>query len=369
MNNYLPTDTEYVHIYGRTKVQNPLPLFWTGSGIEFSTNSSEVWIELEADYEHKENWVQIEMDDIIIQRFIVPKGRHKFCVYRDFSDMDVRCVRLLMSAQPFGEDSKRKLLVHGIECSGSLKPVQKKKMNIEFVGDSLTSGEGLTGTRKTSAWSAGIFGIQDHYALTVARHFNADYRLVSQCGWGVYSAWDNNINNNIPDHYLEICSVLNGEDNKELGAFDNYDFDSWKADIVVINLGTNDWNGTNMPMWTDPDTGKSWKMTLTEAGELNELSKTTFQNAMFEFLKKVRKYNQNSIILWVYGMCGQEMDTYIAETLENYKSKTGDKKVDYQKLADTREEWRGANNHPGRKDHLAAAELIIEKINNLLLTF
>lgn len=53
MNSYLPTCPE-IHILGRTKMQNPLPLFWTGSGLELRTDSTQLWFELESDYAERE---------------------------------------------------------------------------------------------------------------------------------------------------------------------------------------------------------------------------------------------------------------------------------------------------------------------------
>lgn len=40
MKDYLPTD-ERVLVLGRTVMRNPLPLFWTASGMELRTNSSD----------------------------------------------------------------------------------------------------------------------------------------------------------------------------------------------------------------------------------------------------------------------------------------------------------------------------------------
>ena len=61
MNRYLPTCPE-IHILGRTKMQNPLPLFWTGSGLELRTDSTQLWFELESDYTDREEWIRIEVD-------------------------------------------------------------------------------------------------------------------------------------------------------------------------------------------------------------------------------------------------------------------------------------------------------------------
>ena len=74
MNSYLPTCPE-IHILGRTKMQNPLPLFWTGSGLELRTDSMQLWFELESDYTDREEWIRIEVDGFCLQRMMVPGDR------------------------------------------------------------------------------------------------------------------------------------------------------------------------------------------------------------------------------------------------------------------------------------------------------
>lgn len=64
---------------GRTKHTVPLPLFWTASGLEIRTDSSELWFDVESDYEFCEEWIRIEVDGFCMQRMMVPKGRTKLC--------------------------------------------------------------------------------------------------------------------------------------------------------------------------------------------------------------------------------------------------------------------------------------------------
>ena len=51
--------------------------------LEFDTDSTECWIDLECDYSIREMYLRVELDGFLIQRFMIPKGRNKFCLYRD----------------------------------------------------------------------------------------------------------------------------------------------------------------------------------------------------------------------------------------------------------------------------------------------
>lgn len=110
-------------------------------------------------------------------------------------------------------------------------------------------------------------------------------------------------------YYEQVCGLLNGEKNKKLGAFENWDFDRFEPDVIVVNLGTNDGSGTQ-------DVGK-------------------IKNTTELFVEKLRKCNPKSYILWAYGMLGDEIAAILEETVENYKEKTGDKHVEFFKLPDT----------------------------------
>jgi len=366
MFKYLPTDSEHIHVYGRTKKTNPMPLFWTASGVEFNTRATECFVTLEADYSASEVWIEVEMNDCLLQRFVVPKGKNEFLLFKGFTDSEVRTIKVRMSSQPIQDDQARKLLIHEICADRELEAVVAKKRKIEFVGDSLTSGEGLTGRGNDDVWCAGIFGLQGHYGLMCAKYFDADYSIVSQSGWGVCTGWDNNINNVIPVYYEQVCGVLAGSVNDKLGAFDAHDFTKWQPDVVVINLSTNDGGALHQAPWTDPKTGIRYKMHLGSDGSgMDEDSAAKFEGAAVAFLKKVRKNNPNAYIVWAYGMCDHEMEKYVLEAIETYKTESGDEKMTYVSLPEAKKEQLGSHGHPGVLDHAAAGEVLINHIKEL----
>ena len=368
MYKYLPTDSEHIHIFGRCIRKAPLALFWTASGIEFNTDSSEIWIDIECDYEHKENFLRFELDGVCIQRFMVMKGRHEYCILRGFEGEELKNNKVLLEAQPMGDDASRKLLIHGVSCDRLLQPVCDKNIRIEFVGDSITSGEGLGASALTNIWCTGIYGLNSHYAVTTANHFEADYSIVSQSGWGVYCGWDNNMNNNIPSVYTKVCGVVSGSVNEELGASCDNDFDSWQPDIVVVNLGTNDGGASSSPEWTDPDTGKTYQMKRDgeDKDTLDAESADKFETAAVNFLKMLREKNKEAHIVWAYGMCDHFMEKYILEAIDKYKDETEDEKVDYVSLPECRAEQLGAHGHPGIKDHEAASKVLIAALGKYI---
>ena len=76
--------------------------------------------------------------------------------------------------------------------------------------------------------------------MSVSDALSAEYRVVSQSGWGIVTGWDGIVENKIPPYYKQVCGLLTGERNASLGALEDYDFKAWQPDAVIINLGTND---------------------------------------------------------------------------------------------------------------------------------
>jgi len=365
MYEYSPIDKDHVRIYGRTVKREPLPLFWTASGVEFDTDSTEASVDIECNWTTHEYYLRVEIDGFLVQRFMVMPGRNKYCLFRALPQGEVKTVTVIMETQPIQEDVSRHLLLHKIITDCVLQPVLPKSHKIEFIGDSLTSGEGLTGTGAIKEWATGIYGLNGHYARQVAGHFDAEYSIVSQSGWGVYCGWDNNIHSNIPEFYEQVCGVTAGKENESLGAFDAWDFRSWSPELVVVNLATNDGGATGSPAWTDPDTGAEHKQQPIEDGQWDEASRDRFENAVYDFLKKLRRCNPDSYILWVYGMCGPLMEPYIKETMDRYKSDTKDERVSYLALKECPECDFGAHAHPGAKNHTENAGIIIKEVEKL----
>ena len=115
--------------------------------------------------------------------------------------------------------------------------------------------KGSAATRDFWAGSA-MFGVNGHYALKTAEHFDADYRILSQSGWGVYCSCYNDLIRVMPRYYEQICGVLKGEHNESLGAFEKNDFRKWQPEVVVVNLGSNDGFALVGESWTDPEDGR-----------------------------------------------------------------------------------------------------------------
>lgn len=365
MNTYIPAEEPLIRILGRTHISNPLPLFWTASGVEFTVDGTELYFELETDYEIHEQWIRIEVNGYPMIRTALLKGDNTVCVFRGLEMGVPKKVRFYKEVQPMRADASNCLLLKAIRTDGMLLETEEKKYRIEFVGDSITSGEGMAGTTAMHVWAPTIFSTQGHYALRTGEQLDAEVRLISQSGWGVCSSWDNDPVRTLPPYYEKICGIVKGTKNEKLGAFLENDFTRWKPDVIVVNLGSNDCFAFDNPAWTDEE-GRTYQQKRNPDGSFEKESADRFEKAVYDFLVKLRKYNSDSHILWAYGMIDDTMCPYIVNALERYVKDSGDGKAEYLALPVLRPEWKGANDHPGAPSHEAASNVLTERIRALL---
>ena len=171
-----------------------------------------------------------------------------------------------------------------------LEKPQDKELYIEFVGDSITCGYGLlykgqkTITNNRPSISSATMG----YAYKTAKTLNADYSIISQSGIGVYVGYVREYN--MKEIYPYICKRYNHE---------AYNFER-KPNFVVINLGTND-AGVNE--------------------EIDHKPLSEIKQGFIDFLKVIKKHNENSKIVWCYGMMRNELNDTIEEVVKELGGK------------------------------------------------
>jgi lysophospholipase L1-like esterase len=114
---------------------------------------------------------------------------------------------------------------------------------IEFVGDSLTAGYGIEWT--TGANSAAFANERLSHTAIVAARFGAERHTIACSGRGLVqdATGDTSYAGNMVDRWLR---------RQESAAHPDYltpwDFSTWQADVVTVNLGTNDYTHGPIPI-------------------------------------------------------------------------------------------------------------------------
>ena len=347
------------------KGKNPLALFWGAAALEVNVNATEVWVKISSDYDSHEIWCRVEVNGFPVSRFMVPKGEPQWiCIARNMNPQKNKLISIIKDTQPMPGDSKHSFLIHelGLNDEGKFLPVPQRPLKIEFIGDSITSGEGLAGGCDEQEWITQWFCAGKSYAVRASHALNADWNVFSQCGWGLCWGWNGDRNAKMPPHYEQVCSVLDGGYHRSLGADEKYDFGNG-SDFVVLNLGTNDNGAFYQPVWKDSE-GTEYPLNKEKDGKF-------IAQSTVAFLKLIRKHNPHAKIIWSWGMIKLDfVPECIADGVELYKKETGDKAVwllELDSMEDVEKvlEDKGSRGHPGPKTHKLAAERIVELINRI----
>lgn len=348
--------------------KNPLALFWSASGIEICTNASELWVQVSSDYSVNEIYLAVQISGYTIARFMAPKEKSWICVAKNLNPQEKNNISIIKDSQPSAFDPNHIVQIHQIAVTKNAEffQVPKKDCFIEFIGDSITSGEGLCGRPEAPEWISSYISVSNNYAMQIAKIKNAEISIISQCGWGITRGWDSNIYSNIPSHYQNVCSIFNSPMQKELGSCQEYDF-SKKADFVVVNLGTNDNSSFNNP-WTDESTGNVYQYQVNDDGTVAESSKKEIYEGIKNFLYQIRKNNPSAKILWVWGMLKlDKIPAILQNAMEDYKKESGDQNVfslELDAMEDVENHLldKGSRWHPGPKTHELAAKKISQNL-------
>lgn len=367
LKTYTLEETLHYKVHGRTDYsQNPLPLFWNGSGIEVNVTGTELWIDVEVDFDFHEPWVGTSIDGAFMSRHMLMPGNYSLCLFRNMTPDAVKNVRFYRELQAMSDDNATHVLIHGFRSDGEFRPVTDRCFKLEFIGDSITSGEGTYGPIGDQPWISMFMSSSRNYATMISETLNADCRILSQGGWGALCGWDNNPYHNLPSCYEKICGLAFGEFNEKLGAQKPNPFSQWTPDAIIVNLGTNDNSAFNQPEWKDPVTGETFKQHTNEDGSYNAEDLARFEKAVLDFLYMLRRNNPSSHIVWVYGMLGYELTLPIANAVNTFCKETGDRKAHFLQLPNTTEETLGCRFHPGVKSHERAAKVLSEYLASLL---
>ena len=372
MKEYKINKIENKRILGRNAYKNDeaLPLFWGGAALEVNIKAREIWACISTTYNNLEQWLAVEINGAPVSRFMLNKEKTWYCLARNMNPEKENLISIIKDTQPMSEDSTHSLVIHalGLDEAGEFVPVAPRKYSIEFIGDSITAGEGTVGAPDEMDWICQWMSASKTYAVQTAKLMNADWNCMGKSGWGICWAWDGNRDCKIPPHYEQVCSVLKDANSVSLGSQEKWDFNGGRgSDFVVINLGTNDESGMNSGALRQAQgVGRSATFPSLQSKLADEIT-----SAVKSFLTVIRSHNPNAKILWCWGMLKlQVVPGLIQKAVEEYKAESGDKNVytleleSLDELEKTPQE-KGSRGHPGMKTHQAAASKIVASLRSL----
>lgn len=318
--------SENIRLLGRMDLtQDPVCLDWTGSGFEVMLKGEELWVELEAPVRKPDLWVCALADGHPIARFPVQEGRRWYPLVLGMDGNNSRKVTLVKETQAMPAAPEATVMVHALRYEGELMPLPEPALRIEFIGDSLTSGEGALAPKDNDEWISLWFTACGNYTHYACKALNAERRVLSQSGYGVSWDWEGKPEGNMSEGYRKIAGVMKGEAAEKRGCQKDYDFASWPADVVCIRLLTNDIGA------------------MLRDQKQDELGGTLTDNCA-RFVRTVRECNPKAKIVWI--LPDSQRFPHIAVNAVNRCMAEGVGDVSCFVMPDYTEADMGARQHP-----------------------
>lgn len=355
-----------LNLQGRDYLRNGYPnLDWTASEIEFwATASGNVEISMDVNIKARSQiYFTVYVDDVRQPRMgiyhssvpnadnVVKDGKATLNI--DLGEYGEHHVRIIRQTEAYSATITVKSLTMFGELEGT-KATDRPL--IEFIGDSITCGLGdMTLKTDTTYYDPGYpsdksmnygDGNQDAtiaYPFLTAENIGYDRRVLSRSGMAVY--YPNSSSGNFDDITLSWTNAY-----KYANVFDASNqtakyLPERKADIVCINLGTNDVYANSIYNYTTA-----------------EKFDDEFSVKVATFIKTVKEANPNAKIVWVVGGMSDKYLTGVQKAIEVL----GGAENGYYCCQVTSGLKDGGGDHPSKVSHVRVAEQLTDYLKNIL---
>jgi lysophospholipase L1-like esterase len=223
-------------------------------------------------------------------------------------------------------------VVHGVLLDGELLAPPPVTRRMEIIGDSITAGYGNEGVDPCS-FSADTENHYMTYGAIAARTVGAELHTVAWSGKGIVYNYDEDTFEPMPEIYDRTIAV-------EMAG---WSFE-WQPDVVVINLGTNDFSTGNDP------------------------PQELYTGAYVEFLAHLRDVYPGAFLLVLQPSLGGDEATMVQGYLMDVvaqRQAAGDAAVAH---ADVNVDWigSGCDGHPTVATHEGMAGRLVEELQGYL---
>ena len=317
---------------------------YSGSGVSVTIvqpeESFSLWIEDLAGDPLNGNWMHVIVGDTLHSRIKLKQGKNLYPIFVKNN------VNKLITFVKVTEPHVGEVRLYGLELSEAIIPkpvVTSHAMRILFIGNSITCGYGnmisipappegnpLTGfhTENENAYQS--------YAMQTARKLQASPTLVCFSGKGMYRNFDSDTNETMPKIFDRMH--LQKKDSKTWS--DSY----ISQDIIVINLGTNDYFGES---------------------QNKPLKDSVFVQTYIQFVERLISHYPDARIVcinspmlndaWPAGkMCWTRLQTSIQKVQEHFQAK-GNTQI-YRFSFQPQSAPFGEDYHPSLATHTKMAE-------------
>ncbi|MDX3660018.1 SGNH/GDSL hydrolase family protein [Streptomyces sp. ID05-26A] len=330
-----PGALDQAHTAGRVTAQGQFS--WPGVYFEGRFRGTGVGISLN----DANSYYDVQIDGRTVATLTKP-GRTTYWV-RNLSNAEHRVRLVKRSESPWAAAEFGGFVA--VSGGAVLTRPDRRARQIEFIGDSLTAGYGNLSTTRDCSANGGVDRNTNSdlsFGALTSRAVNADYQINAFSGRGMVR----NYNGGEPGtsyrtYYDRALLNVNGDVWQNPG--------TWRPQLVVVGLGTNDFSTALKP-------GEQWpdQQSLVSA----------YKSAYHGFLDKLRaRHGSGATILVSLGEASGAFADAVRQVAQE-RNNRGDSRVRYWNYADSALDRLGCDWHFSQRDH----RLISGALNNYIST-
>lgn len=310
---------------------------WQGAGVMANVSGTSISVKIRTEGTSTV-YFQPVIDGTVLTRVKFDQGDQTVTLATGLSD-SVHQVELYRETEGY-EGINTFLGFTSGKVTGS--PVSNGRL-IEVVGDSISVGYGNLGSELHPNWVADPACHETPentswyatYAAVAGHALGAEVSTIARSGWGMARDRENSTANVVPSVYDHALGVS--------------DTSTWsfgpKASVVVINLGTNDYNTG------DPG--------------------TAYETAYSSFIARLRTHYPNAWIFLTIGSMNTDPKTRLANIVKTVSQQTGDTKLlafdlGNQNVGSDGMVPTGCDWHPNVADHARMAAILKQQLQDKL---
>ena len=235
-----------------------------------------------------------------------------------------------------------------------LAPTVKNSLKFQIIGSSGITGHGCFGTSSSQPWTTENSSALSGFGCLAARKFGAECQVVSASGLGMCWSASRLGGATMAEAYNAVGLVASYNvdgSTKKLTAQGAWDHSKWVPNVIIANIGGNDWN---------------MQIKKNEAGTAQRTAdENTFKEAVKSLLTVIHNLYPNVKVIWAVNSTSSGNGKLACDAIDTLSFKNQIYPMSLPNWTDVDHSKAGADDHPDMVAQEAYATAIANKITSV----
>ena len=222
-----------------------------------------------------------------------------------------------------------------------LEPTKRNSLKFQIIGSSGITGHGCLGSAGQD-WTTANSSSLDGFGYLVAQKFGAETQFVSASAMGM--VWGYRGVAPMTQSYEAtglIASYNANGSTKNVSVHGSWDHSKWVPDVVIANIGGNDWNSHIKDL----------------SGDARTEAETQFKNAVIALLTRIHELYPDARVMWTCTSTSSGNGALAYEAIQTLSFKNKIVSLGIGSMTEG-----GADNHAGQERHQQVATTVANAI-------